>query len=91
MASGYGMVTATNHEQLWFPAHGLYKIKPVNILAWMGEAYDAVSPTEMPVTRRKRVTFFCKCNCCRSLVDDSKPTLTQAVLTGKYMGLRMIS
>lgn len=33
---GYDMVTARNQEQLWFPTYDLYKIKPVNILAWNG-------------------------------------------------------
>lgn len=36
VAPGYDMVTARNQEQLWFPTHDLYKIKPVNILAWRG-------------------------------------------------------
>lgn len=36
VASGYDMVTARNQEQLWFPTHNLYKIKPGNILAWRG-------------------------------------------------------
>lgn len=58
VASGYDMVTATNKEQLWLPAHDLYKMKPVSILAWMREAYDAVSPLKCESLEERESLFF---------------------------------
>jgi hypothetical protein len=35
VASGCDMVAVMNQEQLWLPAHDLYKMKPVYTLAWI--------------------------------------------------------
>lgn len=73
VASEYGMVTAMNQKQLWFSAHDLYQMKPVNIPACMGEAHDAVSPLKC---QSLGVDLLRKRDCCQLLVGGSGPTLT---------------
>jgi hypothetical protein len=46
-----------NSQKLWFPEQNLYKVKPVNMLAWIGEGHPAYISKKLLRIKGRRVGF----------------------------------